>query len=266
MSELVVSGLFRYPVKSCKGSGLERAVLDARGITLDRHWMVVGVEGQFLTQRQLPRMALITPLLEEASICLQAPGMRDLCLPQEVVGTDLVKVQIWKDECLARSAGVEAASWLSSFLNVDCSLVYLPQDQVRTVDPDYGRNSDQVGFSDGYPLLLISEASLADLNSRMVLPLPMARFRPNLVVRGCEPYAEDHWKRICIGEIEFRVVKPCSRCAITTVDPDSAERGPEPLKTLNSYRHQVKNVYFGQNLIHDTGGVLNVGMSVHVLG
>ncbi len=265
MSKLILNGLYRYPVKSLRGAGLATAALDARGIRYDRHWMLVDPDGHFLSQRGLPRMTLVRTLMMYDHLTLQAPDMDDLALPPEHANDEPFRVKVWRDECLARCVGKDADEWLSRFLQTECRLVYLPADQLRQVDPKYAREGDQTGFADGFPLLLISEASLQDLNSRMSEPLPMERFRPNLVVGGCEPYAEDQWKRIRIGEIEFNVVKPCSRCAITTVNPDTAQTGAEPLKTLSSYRRQGNKVNFGQNLIHTGMGELKLGMDVEVI-
>ncbi len=265
MSNPVLSGLYRYPVKSLRGAGLAHATLDARGISQDRHWMLVDSDGLFLSQRKLPRMTLVRTLMVFDHLTFQASGMNDLVLPQESDSDEPVQVKVWGDECLARFAGKDADKWLSEFLQTECRLVYLPSDHIRQVDLDYAKEGEQTGFSDGFPLLLISEASLNDLNTRMEEPLPMERFRPNLVVSGCEPYAEDKWKRIRIGEIEFKLVKPCSRCAITTVNPETAQTGAEPLKTLSGYRREGNKVYFGQNLIHSGPGELQLGMGVEVL-
>jgi uncharacterized protein len=265
MSQPALRGIYRYPVKSLRGEGLEQAALDARGIARDRHWMLVDPVGQFLSQRKLPRMTLVQTRLQSGLLTLQAGTMPDLQLAPEDPADEQVPVMVWGDECLARAAGEGADQWLSEFLQTDCRLVYLPEDQQRQVDLEYASQGDQTGFSDGFPLLLISGASLRDLNRRLAEPLPMERFCPNLVVDGCEPYAEDGWRRIRIGSTEFRVVKPCSRCAITTVNPDTAETGSEPLKTLNGYRRQGNKVYFGQNIIHTGAGQLSLGMEVEVL-
>lgn len=265
MPNPVLNGLFRYPVKSLKGSGLTRTMLDARGVSLDRHWMLVDSDGIFISQRKLPRMILVRTQIASDRLTLQAPGMPNLLVAPESSGDESMAVKIWDDECVARCVGEGADLWLSEFLHRECRLVYLPDDQLRQVDLNYAVEGDQTGFSDGFPLLLLSEASLQDLNHRLPEPLPMERFRPNLVVSGCEPYAEDQWRRIRIGEIEFLVVKPCSRCAITGVNPEDARTGPEPLQTLNSYRRQGNRVYFGQNIIHETKGELALGMEVEVL-
>lgn len=265
MSTLSLSGLYRYLVKSFAGESLERARLDPFGLQMDRRWMLVDAEGGFLSQRELPRMALINPRLTPEGLLLQAPDRSDLAVRRPSMETERFKVRVWKDHCAAQLADPEADAWLSDYLGQACRLVYMPEESVRRVDPRYAEPDDRAAFSDGFPLLLISQASLDDLNGRLEHPLPMSRFRPNLVVEGCEPYAEDEWRRIRIGELSLRVVKPCSRCKITTVDPYTGETGLEPLKTLASYRRRGKQVYFGQNLIHDTEGELALGMPVEVL-
>lgn len=265
MSAFTLSSLYFYPVKSLRGIGLERAPVDNRGIHFDRHWMVVDDKGDFITQRQFPNMALIHTALTPSGLRLSAPGMADLDVLFEPEAPVQQTVQVWGDRCMALSAGPGAAAWLSDFLGLDCRLVFMPESTRRPVDPDYAESSDQVGFADGFPFLLISEASLADLNGRLDQALPMIRFRPNLVVAGCEPYAEDQWRRIRIGEVTFRVSKPCSRCVIPTINPDTAEKSVEPLRTLNRYRRDGNKVYFGQNLLHDGTGELRAGMPVEVL-
>ena len=261
---LLLTGLYRYPVKSLRGESLQALDVDARGPRHDRHWMLVTPEGRFLTQRELPRMALVKPKIVDDGLLLHAPGMFDLEVAAE--SDEELQVQVWRDTCAARVMSPAADQWLSDFLGVSARLVYLPPESMREVDPAYAQPGDQTGFSDGFPFLLISQASLDDLNRRMGLNLPMERFRPNLVVSGCEPYAEDDWKRIRIGDLSFRVVKPCSRCVIPTVNPETGEReGNEPLKTLMSYRKEGNKVYFGQNLIHDGPGKLQTGMPVEVL-
>lgn len=265
MAEITVSGIFFYPVKSLAGIELDRAGLDPCGIRYDRHWMLVDQEGEFLSQRQLPRMALIRTRLAADRLCLNARGMPDLMVPLTGGVEANLEVRVWQDRCLARTVGFEADRWLSRFLDRECRLVYLPGDSVRRLDPDYARPTDQTAFSDGFPLLLISEASLRDLNSRLAQPLAMKRFRPNLVVTGCAPYAEDGWRRIRVGGIEFRLVKPCARCAVTTIDPESGRKGEEPLRTLSQYRRTGNRILFGQNVIHDSCGEIRLGMKVEVL-
>jgi uncharacterized protein YcbX len=196
---------------------------------------------------------------------LQAPGTDDLSVRHPPEEAERVKVEVWSDRCAAQRGDPSADAWLSDFLGHACRLVYMPDESARPVDLRYAQPQDRTAFSDGFPLLLISQASLDDLNSRLLEPLPMLRFRPNLVVEGCAPYEEDEWQRLRIGEMTLRVVKPCSRCKITTVDPYTAETGSEPLRTLTSYRRRGKQVYFGQNLLHDGPGELALGMPVEVL-
>lgn len=265
MSELQLSGLYFYPVKSFAGIALDQAPLDVRGIHNDRRWMLVDANGRFLSQRQYPRMCLIRVSLRPSGLRLSAPGMSDLDLPLEHPGGEELTVEVWRDRCQAISLGPHAAGWVGQFLDCDCRLVYLPDDFERQVDPQYAQPGDQVGFADGFPLLLISQGSLDRLNRRLQQPVSMIRFRPNLVVSGCEPHAEDHWRRIRIGDMEFEVAKPCSRCVIPSIDPETGERGEEPLQTLAGYRRRDSKIWFGQNLLHRGTGTLRVGMPVEVL-
>jgi uncharacterized protein YcbX len=264
MSQLRLAGLYRYPIKSLAGQAQQLMPVGPRGPELDRHWMLVDAQGRFLTQRQLPRMALIaTQFVDGGELRLQAPGMPDFVVGAS--GGDRLDVHVWRDSLTAVRVGDVADQWLSDFLGVHCHLVELPDDVRRPVDPVYATSDDQVGLADGFPFLLISQASLDDLNDRLQTPLSMLRFRPNLVVTGCGPHAEDDWRRIRIDAMEFRVAKPCSRCIIPTIDPATGERGREPMRTLLTYRRRDNKVYFGQNLIHDGVGRLQLGMSVEVL-
>jgi hypothetical protein len=264
MAGPTLSGLYRYPVKSLRGGAFQTLEVQARGFRFDRHWMLVDGQGRFLSQRQQPRMSLIGAQVDDrGGLRLSAPGMPDLSIVPE--GDARMEVVVWADAVQASPAGAEADAWLSGFLGLTCRLVRFPDDAVRPVDPDFARPADQVGFADGFPFLLISQASLDDLNRRLDEAVPMLRFRPNLVVDGCDAYAEDGWRRIRIGDIEFRVAKPCSRCVIPTIDPATGLRGKEPLRTLMGYRRRDNKVYFGQNLIHDGVGRLSIGMSLEVL-
>jgi hypothetical protein len=262
---LHVSALWRYPVKSLRGLAAERLPLGPRGPELDRQWMLVDRAGQFLTQRQHPRMALVEVGLGAEGLSLDAPGMPTLTVPYAGGGEPL-DVQVWNDRCASERVGPEADAWLGEFLGLDCRLVRFPDRAVRQVDTRYARPGDQVGFADGFPLLLIGQASLDGLNARLQEPVDMRRFRPNLVVSGGGAHAEDGWRRLRIGELEFEVAKPCSRCPIPGIDPDTAERSPEVLKVLAQYRRGEDNkVYFGQNLLHRGSGELRIGQAVEVL-
>ena len=259
LSDLVV-----YPLKSAGGIRVAEAEVDRWGLMHDRRFLVVDPDGVFLTQRQLPRLALITPELRGETLLLNAPGMGGLELP--LYGSDLPtrKVQVWDDVTQAVPLGQKAADWVSTFLGTPCRLVRFSPAAPRTVDPAYAGPDDQVGFADGFPFLLIGEGSLADLNARLDEPLPMDRFRPNLVVRGTPPFAEDGWQEITAGDVSFRVVKPCARCSVTTVEQTTGRFGKEPLRTLETFRRAGGKVMFGQNLIHEGPGTLRVGDPVTV--
>ena len=260
-----LSGLYVYPIKSCGGIAAEEWDVDERGLRHDRRWMLVDEANQFISQRELPRMALIGIRIDPYGLIVSAPGMPSLQVPFLPPEGHLLRAQIWDDVVETLPVGGGADRWFERFLGVKCKLVYLPEESVRPVDRDYGRAGDQVGLADGFPFLLISEGSLAELNARLEQPLPMDRFRPNLVVGGCDPYAEDGWRVVRIGSIALRVVKPCARCAITTVDQRTATRGKEPLRTLATFRRSGTKVLFGQNLVHDGTGVLRAGDPAEVL-
>jgi uncharacterized protein YcbX len=260
----VLSGVYVYPIKSCGGISLASADLGTTGLVHDRRWMLVDEAGKFVSQRRHPRMALISPHLAPDRLVVRAPGMPDLEVPLEGEREERIDVEVWGDAQRGEPVGGYADRWFGRFLGSSCRLVRKPKDDVRPLDSAYARGGDQTSFADGFPLLLISEASLEDLNRRLESPVPMNRFRPNLVVRGCGPYAEDGWEEIRAGGAVFRVAEACPRCAITTVDQGSGERGKEPLKTLATYRKVQGEVWFGRNLIHPSQGTVRVGDPVEV--
>lgn len=263
-----VTELNIYPVKSTRRIALNESEVLPRGLPWDRRWMLVDASGKFITGRQHPGLATVQTEIGDNVLHIHAAGHDSLSLPLVPRERRVVEVTVWKDSVDALLAGSEADAWFSDFLGLDCRLVQMTDDISRGVNPDYGRAGDQVSFADGFPLLVISEASLTDLNSRLDQPVEMRRFRPNLVIDGERPYAEDDWRRIRVGEVEFEGVKNCSRCVFTTIDPDTGEKSPdmEPLRTLSSYRRRPEGgVYFGQNLIPRGAGVIRVGDSVTVL-
>ncbi|HUE94874.1 MOSC domain-containing protein [Pseudomonas sp.] len=266
---MYLSGLYRYPLKSAAGESLKEIGLDALGVAGDRRWMVVDAgTGRFLTQRLLPQMSQVQARWQGTEqLLLSAPGMSELRVALPNQGAELRGVTIWRDNLQVPDAGEAAALWLSQLLGRACRLVQVPAAYARQVNTAYAEVGDKVAFADGFPLLLIGQASLDDLSARVGRPLEMLRFRPNLVVTGSEPYAEDSWKRIRIGTLEFRVVKGCSRCIMTTLDPQTGERSAdrEPLTTLKTYREREGDVYFGQNLIACGEGQLALDMPVQVL-
>lgn len=259
-----LSALHASPVKSCRGIAPARWKLDAYGLHGDRSWMVADAAGRYLTQRELPRLALVGTRIDDERVVLSAPGRAPLELPP--AGTAAGDVEVWRHLGPAVDGGDAAASWISAHLDVPTRLVAMPRGHARPVDRDWFDCAAHTSFFDGFPLLLISEGSLEDLNARLRKHLPMERFRPNLVVRGAEPYEEDLWKRIRIGDVEMAVVKPCSRCTIPSTDQATGERdGVEPLRTLARYRKTALGVVFGQNLVHLSAGSLEVGAPVEVL-
>ena len=260
-----VASLHVYPIKSCRGLDLTAVRFDEIGPLYDRRFMVVNAQGEFLTQRALPRMALIAPKLGPTALVVSAPEMPQLKVAMTQRDAKRIEVQVWRHRGPAEDCGDSAADWFSSFLEQPCRLVRWADDQLRAVNPQYARSQAAVAFADGYPVLLMSEASVGDLNGRMKQRLPMNRFRPNLVVRDCEPYAEDSWRKIRVGELELDVVKPCDRCEITTVDQLTGVAGKEPLTTLASYRTHENKVLFGQNCVHLGFGSIRVGDPVEVL-
>lgn len=264
-----LSALYRFPLKSAIGESLQQAQVDVLGLTGDRRWMVVDAEsGRFLTQRLLPQMTQLEARWQDAErLLLSAPDMPELVVGLPQAKAELRGVTVWRDSLRVPDAGDPAAAWLSRLLGRPCRLVQVPVERARQVDTEYAEHGDKVAFADGFPLLLIGQASLDDLSARVGRPLEMLRFRPNLVVEGAAPYAEDRWKRIRIGALEFRVAKGCSRCIMTTLDPLTGERSGdrEPLATLKTYRERDGEVYFGQNLLHRGVGELEVGMPVEVL-
>jgi len=260
-----VDGLFVYPVKSCAGVEVVRARVTATGFEWDRRWMVVGEDGSFLSQRQSPRLALVRPRLTAESLVLTAPRLPELELPLVREPAPAFRVIVWRDQCDALDEGRTAAEWLSTHLGLAARLVRLAGDDARPLGTSSAQPGDRVSFADAYPFLLLSAGSLAELNRRLHLPVPMNRFRPNIVVGGCPPHAEDSWRTLRIGEVDFRVAKPCSRCVVTTTDQETAERGAEPLRTLAAYRLRDGEVLFGQNLIHGGRGTIAAGDPVVVL-
>jgi uncharacterized protein len=264
MKTLALSDIYVYPVKSLAGIRLPSWPVVETGFKYDRKWMLVDNERQFLSQRRLPRMALIKTGLTETKLILSAPGMDKLSLELEPKTGDIINSTIWHDQIDTLAVSDEADGWFSRFLQTGCRLVYQPDAAIRPVNPGFANPEDQTALSDGFPFLLISENSLEALNKAMQLNLTMARFRPNLVVSGCESYAEDTWREITIGAISFRLPKPCSRCSVPTIDPETAETGKEPLATLNRLRKWQGKVYFGQNALHDGCGVLSVGDRVQI--
>lgn len=258
-----VAGLYVYPLKGAGGTRLDALEVDAFGPRHDRRWLAVDRDGRFVSQRELSRLALVRPRLDGEALVLDADGVAPLTVPRPMHGPTL-RVRIWADTVDARAAGDDAAAWLSGFLGEPLRLVWMPDDSVRPVPPSYGSAGDRVSFADAFPFLITSIAALDLLNERLADDLPMNRFRPNIVVGGVPPHAEDTWRTVRIGSIPFDVVKPCERCVVTTVDQDTGTAGVEPLRELARYRKHGSHVLFGQNAIHRGRGWIRVGDVIDV--
>lgn len=260
-----LSSLYIYPVKSLKGTSLQSVQVTTFGPHMDRRFMLVDEAGRFITQRQISKLALIDVALKDDRLILSLPNSPPLPIKIQTSGPSKTVI-VWRDTCQAVDQGDEAAQAVSKFLEKPVRLVFMTETTFRPVDSAYAKDSsNRVSFADGFPFLIISEASLEDLNRRLGMTLSMNRFRPNLVIRGAVPYAEDAWKKIRIGQMAFDLVKPCSRCVTVCVDQQTGEKGEEPLKMLASYRKENQKIFFGQNAIHGSVGRLTVGDPVEIL-
>lgn len=261
---ITIDSLFVYPVKSCGGIAVRQAQLTPRGLQYDREWMVVSPDGRFITQREEPRLALVGTALQEDHLELSAPGLPPLAVPlQRSVRGASVEVTVWHDRVLGFDEGQAAASWLGEHLRRDVRLVRFDDARARPTDPAWSHGlAGTSAFADGYPVLVLSRASLDDLNSRLPSPLPVDRFRPNVCLGGCAPYAEDAIGALASQHMRLRIVKPCTRCVITTTEQSTGvAQGDEPLRTLKTYRwdRALHGVTFGQNAIVERPGRLDVG-------
>ena len=293
-----VSEINIYPIKSLKGIALNEALVEKRGLRFDRRWMLTDPDGMFFTQRQVPKMATVEVAVENGQLKVESESAGSFPIPFEPDKGHRQNVIVWHSEVAGLVYNGEVSEWFSDVLGKKCQLVRMPESSERHVSEPFDTGDDIVSFADGYPLLLIGEASLEELNRRIAenadkdvrvpdadegvrVPLPMNRFRPNVVVTGSRPFEEDDWARIAIGETVFRVVKPCARCQIPTIDQDRGEfDGKEPSRTLASFR-MAKHVHpdnyeaygqppnavlFGENLIPENpGGTISVNDEVKVL-
>jgi uncharacterized protein YcbX len=263
-----VTGIFLYPLKSAAAFAVQDVELDRLGLAGDRRWMLVDNEARALTQRQVPRLARVHAVPgPHGSLEVVTLGMPALRVAVPATDAGVEEVGVLKRNGRGIAADDEAARWFSQFLEIDCRLVYMPRDLAIPVQAPWGGPEDRTAFSDGFPILLIGEGSLADLNRHLVRPVPMDRFRPNLGVGGTEPFEEDGWDEIRIGGLTLKAVKPCPRCVVTTVDQLSGVPDPagEPLATLSHYRKRDGKTWFGMNLLHEGTGSIRLGDAVRVV-
>ena len=264
-----ISALNVYPVKGLKGIALTEARCTDRGIEHDRRWMVVDRERQFVSQREHPKMATVWTEIDGDALVLSAPDRDEVRLELRPKGRGSLRVQVWRSTCDAVCVSQEADQWLSEYLGFDCALVYMPEESKRFSNPEFGGEAKRVAFADGYAYLVTNEGSLADLNAKLLAKehaaVPMNRFRPNIVVKGAMPWAEDGWRVLEMGTAMLRAAKPCGRCQVTTTDQATGEvRGPEPLATLASFRDSPFGIRFGMNLVTVREGTIRVGDAVEL--
>lgn len=258
-----VSGLFVYPIKGVRGIALERARVERRGLAGDRRFMVVDETNTFLTQRTHPALARVDATFDGDALVIESDGLGEVRVPRAPEGPE-VSVTVWKSTVRAVAMAGAPSEWFAALLGLRATLVYMPETAERPCSEKYGAPGDIVSFADAFPLLVANEASLDDLNARMETPLPMDRFRPNVVVSGAPAWDEDAWRRVRFGAVGARIVKGCDRCVVTTTDQRTGARGAEPLKTLATFRKIESAVYFGQNACPDDLGTIAVGDTVSV--
>jgi len=263
---LKISGLFIYPVKSLGGIALTNAEVSSRGLEYDRRWMLVDENNRFLSQREVPEMALL-----DVEITTNGLLVMHRLQPEEFIAVpflfdakEAAVCTIWDDTCLAEFVSSEIDNWFTAILKIKCRLVYMPLAARRQVDQHYAGSDHITSFADAFPFLMVGQASLDDLNSRLQQVVPMDRFRPNIVFTGGEAFQEDQMQHFTIGSLNFYGVKPCARCPVVNIDQEKGATGKEPLKTLSGYRKKNNKVYFGQNLVHDGEGMISIGDEIRI--
>ncbi len=260
-----LSEIWIYPIKSLGGIRLKESLVFEKGLQYDRRWMLVDKKGRFITQRTHHQMALFQVKLLEDSIQVGYPKYGAISFPITSIYSKSIQVSVWDDALTANLLNADINNWFSEILKEEVQLVKMDESDMRLVDEQYAHNAETVSFADGYPFLLISEASLADLNSKTETNMSMRRFRPSFVVSGFDAFQEDKIKEIQIGAITFLVVKPCSRCIMTTIDQETATTGKEPLLTLSKYRKVGNKIMFGQNLLAKNTGLISENNPITII-
>lgn len=267
---LYLSEIFIYPIKSLGGISLKESFVEKKGLQFDRRMMLVDENGLFMTQRTYPKMALFKTQIQDDFLIVTLSNsdysIKLSLMPEITNGSQKIKVKIYSDDCYAIKVSNEADDFFSEILSTKCQLVYMPENQSRVVDKDkkYVQDDHSVSFADGFPFLIIGQASLDELNRRLSEPISMNRFRTNFVFANGRPFEEDNWKDFFIGDIKFRAVKPCARCVITTIEQETAIKSEEPLKTLSTFRKFDNKILFGMNLVTYGEGKVKVGDSIKI--
>ncbi len=266
MNKFQLSELHIYPIKSLAGISLTTSLIEEKGLQYDRRWMLIDTDGTFISQRKYPELALLQVSLGQTELTITHKNKPDQTISfglEENTGPQIA-VSVWNTDCNGFEVSKKISNWFSEFLQTDARLVQMPEAERRLVDPRYASDNEVVSFADGYPCLIISQASLDSLNERLDQAVPMDRFRPNFVFTGGHAHIEDSFDTFFIGKTLFKAVKPCSRCVMITVDQQTAAKSAEPLKTLAVYRTVNKKIMFGQNLIHKGKGIIQIGDQITV--
>jgi uncharacterized protein len=264
---LTISELYIYPIKSLAGIAKETVEITSTGLKHDRRWMLVDDNNIFLSQRTYPQMALLQPTETNEGIVVTHKNnqLQSITIPFFNEGKIAMKVSIWDDVCEAIEVSTICSNWFSAMLDISCKLVYMPNETKRLVDKRYATNNEVTSFSDGYPILMIGQASLEKLNTKLHEAIPMNRFRPNIVFTGGHAHIEDEMELFTVDDIHFLGIKACSRCVMTTINQQNIEKGKEPLKTLATYRTKNSKIYFGQNILHQQNGSIAIGKEIQII-
>jgi uncharacterized protein YcbX len=265
LNSIKIQDIYIYPVKSLGGFRVEQALLEHRGFQHDRRWMLVDENNLFISQREIPKLVLFDVTLQtnRFKINHRLNKNSEFFLPFSIEPDNIISVVIWEDTCSAIEYS-EGSKWFSEQLQINCKLVYMPETSNRYVEKKYAHNNEIVSFSDGYPVSLIGQKSLDELNEKLKTPIRMERFRPNIVVSGTYAFEEDGWKKIRINDIEIIAAKQCARCMIPSINPNTAKKEKEPNATLAKFRRHDDKIYFGQNLLTKGNGIIKCGNVIKI--
>ena len=268
MYKLTLTEIWIYPIKSLPGVRVSAGTVLQKGMRGDRRFMLIDAGNRFITQRNFPQLSQFDLVLKGNDVLVRkrhSDSPDQLTISGDPYNKDTFQSVIWDDVVEVMEVSSSHSQWFSDALNVNCKLVYFPEPNGRRVDSNYVAEEHHVSLADGYPYLIIGRSSVRDLSNRVGRDIVMNRFRPNLVFEGGEPYEEDTWRNFKVGSVQFRGVKPCARCPIPTIDPETGIKGDEPLKTLATYRKVNGEVYFGQNVIANNNGEINEGDEIVLL-